>query len=333
MRYLLPDAPPVRGALKIEPEDFVVEELPAYLPSGEGDHLYLWVQKRGRTTQEVAALLATTFGVREREVGHAGQKDRQAVTRQWFSLPRPRAEGALEASPEDEAVTILERRLHRNKLKTGHLRGNRFWLRLRGAAPDREAAEAILRDLERRGVPNYYGEQRFGRDGRNPELGRQVLRGELQPKRHLRKLYLSALQSSLFNAWLDARIDDGLLDVLVPGDLLQRRDGRGVFLSEEPAEDGARLAAGEIDPTGPIFGPRMRQPGGEAAAREARILEASGLTMADLEAGGRLTQGTRRAARIGLSELELGVEGDDLQLAFTLPRGAYATVVTAQLLR
>ncbi len=339
MRYLLPDAPPVRGAIKVEPEDFEVEEIPTYLPSGEGDHLYLWIEKRGCTTQETAEVLARVLGLGARDVGYAGQKDRQAVTRQWFSVLRTSAPGGADAPdtpialPDEARFRILQQTPHRNKLKNGHLIGNRFWIRIRGGGADTEAARTLLEDLRARGVPNYYGEQRFGRDAGNPDRGRQVLKGELRPKRYLRKLYLSALQSELFNAWLDARIDDGLFATAITGDLLQPRGGHGVFLCEDPGTDQSRVDSGEVDPTGPIFGRKMRLTEGPAAPREQAILEAAGLTIEDFGAGGRDTLGTRRAARVGLTDLEIETEGEDLRLAFTLPRGAYATVVLGQVLR
>lgn len=329
MRRLCEGLPPVQGLVKSVPEDFVVEERPAYLPSGEGEHLYLWVEKRGLSTQDVVSALARALGLRPGEVGAAGQKDRQAVTRQWLSVPAAAVPGAL---PEGEGWRILESRRHGNKLRTGHLKGNRFGIRLRGAGAAEAEARAILARLEATGVPNYYGPQRFGRGGDNAEGGRALLEGRRRARgRFERRMLLSALQSALFNDWLDARIDDGLLGAALEGDLLQVRESGGVFWCDDPAVDGPRVAVGEVDPTGPIFGHRMRRPRGEALAREDRVLAAADLTIEAFAAGGRDTQGARRPARVPLGEAEVRSEGADLWVGFALPSGAYATVVLAEL--
>lgn len=327
---LCSDLPGCGGAFKLVPEDFEVEELPAYLPSGEGEHLYLWVEKCGRTTPEVAKLLAKHFGRREREVGYAGLKDRQAVTRQFFSVPgaTPEAAGAFR-HPD---VRVLSCARHRNKLKTGHLAGNRFRVRLRGVR-DPAAAQAVLERLSITGLPNFYGEQRFGRSGDNATQGKRLLAGQTRTSgRFERKLMLSALQAELFNRALVERIRTGTLGTALLGDVLKRCDSGGEFVCKDPAREQPRLDRFEVSPAGPIFGPRMTAAEGDVAASEQALLAAEGLTIDSFREGGAEAQGARRPYRVRLEGHRLEPEGEDLWIEFTLPRGSYATVLLRELI-
>ncbi|RKH05990.1 tRNA pseudouridine(13) synthase TruD [Corallococcus sp. CA053C] len=321
------------GAFKLSPEDFEVEELPAYLPSGEGTHLYLWVEKRGRDTREVVRALATAMGVREDDIGVAGMKDRQAVTRQWLSVPAT-AEPRLPEFALD-GVSVLESKRHGNKLRTGHLKGNRFRLRLRGVKDLGAARESFAR-LSAEGVPNYFGEQRFGRAGDNADLGRMLLLGQRLPKRpdrFQRKLYLSAFQSRLFNQALVQRLEAGTFATALLGDVLRKEETGGLFVCEAPEVDGPRVAAFEVSPAGPMFGPKMTASRGEVAEAEARLLVDAGITLSDFVRGGDETEGTRRPYRVRLGAPDLTVDGEDAVLTFELPRGAYATEVLHELLK
>jgi tRNA pseudouridine13 synthase len=321
------------GAFKLSPEDFEVEELPAYLPSGEGEHLFLWVEKRGRDTRELVRALAQAAGVPEGEVGAAGMKDRQAVTRQWLSVPA-RTEAKL-AGFALEGVRVLHQARHGNKLRTGHLRGNRFRLRLRDVK-DAGAARESFAQLVARGLPNYFGEQRFGRAGDNAEQGRKLLLGERlarRPDRFQRKLYLSAFQSRLFNRALVQRLEAGTFASALLGDVLRKEETGGLFVCEAPEVDGPRVAAFEVSPAGPMFGPKMTPAAHGVAEAEAALLAGEGMTLSDFVRGGGETEGTRRPYRVRLGNPELTPEGEDLLLAFELPRGAYATEVLAELLK
>jgi tRNA pseudouridine13 synthase len=321
------------GAFKLVPEDFEVEELPAYNPSGEGEHLFLWVEKRGRDTREVVRALAQTLGVPEGEVGVAGMKDRHAVTRQLLSVPA-RAEPKL-AGFSLEGVSVLWARRHGNKLRTGHLRGNRFKLRLRGVK-DPGAARETLSQLVARGVPNYFGEQRFGRARDNADRGKALLLGQRlpqRPDRFQRKLYLSAFQSHLFNKALAERLRAGTLDRALLGDVLRKEDTGGLFVCESPEVDGPRVAAFEVSPAGPMFGPKMTPAAHGVAQAEAALLAQEGMTLSDFARGGGETEGTRRPYRVRIGTPGLTPEGEDLLLSFELPRGAYATEVLAELLK
>ncbi|HYO58731.1 tRNA pseudouridine(13) synthase TruD [Archangium sp.] len=330
---LTEDVPGCGGAFKLVPEDFEVEELPAYLPSGEGEHLYLWVEKRGRDTREMVRALAVALGVDEGDVGVAGMKDRQAITRQFLSVPA-RAEARL---PELrlEGVSVLWSRRHGNKLRTGHLRGNRFRLRLRGVKDVGAARESFTR-LGARGMPNYFGEQRFGREGDNADLGRLLVLGQRLPRRpdrFQRKLYLSAFQSRLFNRALVDRLRAGTFDTPLLGDVLRREDSGGLFVCEAPEVDGPRVAAFEVSPAGPLFGPKMSAAAHAVAEVEAKLLAEEGVTLDDFRRGGDETQGGRRPYRVRLGSPSLEVEGEDLVLTFELPKGSYATEVLHELLK
>jgi tRNA pseudouridine13 synthase len=321
------------GAFKLVPEDFEVEELPAYAPSGEGEHLFLWVEKRGRDTREVVRALAQALGLPEGEIGVAGMKDRHAVTRQLLSVPA-RAEPKLSAFSL-EGVSVLWARRHGNKLRTGHLKGNRFRLRLRGVK-DVGAAREAFSLLVARGVPNYFGEQRFGRERDNADRGKVLLLGQRlaqRPDRFQRKLYLSAFQSRLFNRALAARLRAGTFDQALLGDVLRKEDTGGLFVCEAPEVDGPRVAAFEVSPAGPMFGPKMTPSAHGVAEAEAALLAEEGVTLPDFQRGGGETEGTRRPYRVRIGNPEFSLEGEDLVLAFELSKGAYATELLAELLK
>lgn len=336
--YLTADLPGTGGMLRARVEDFFVDEQPAYLPSGSGDHVYVRIEKRGLTTRHAVQQLARALGVNDRDVGVAGMKDRHAVTRQWVSLPPPLTpEAALAVSVE--GVTILEVSRHGNKLRTGHVRANRFVLRVTGADPGAAArATAILARLaEPPGAPNWYGEQRFGRDGDNAQKGRELVSGARRfgKDRKLDRLLVSALQSELFNTWLTARMADGLYRRVLAGDVMKKRAG-GMFVCEDPVTDEARLLAGELVLTGPMFGDKMRRPtdGSPAAEREAAVLAAAGLASNAFGSVRALAEGTRRDATIEVAGARVTpVDDVTYEVGFALPGGAYATAVMRELMK
>lgn len=316
--------------LRETPEDFRVEEVPAYLPSGSGAHTFVRVEKRLRTTEEVARDLARAAGVRSGDVGYAGRKDRVAVTTQWFSVPG--LDPALAAALQLPGARVLEAALHGHKLRTGHLRGNRFEIAVRGATRDvADAARERLARIERQGFPNRYGPQRYGRAGDNAERARELCTGgpSRMPRRDARFL-LSALQARVFDAALAAR--RAPLDAIELGDLAMRHDSGGVFLVEDLEAEAPRAAAFEISATGPIFGTRMSEPAGDVAVREREVLAANGIDLAALRlpAGVRL-RGARRALRARPEDARLEFEGDVLRLQFGLPPGSYASVLVEEL--
>ena len=241
---------------------------------------------------------------------------------------------------------MLRAERHNNKLKTGHLRGNRFVLRVRNVIDPATAvdqAKAIVAALTTApGAPNWYGEQRFGHDGGNVAVGRALVLGTKQRARgrgdqRTERLMVSALQSELFNQWLVQRIADGKSRTAIPGDLMRKRGG-GLFDSIDTAVDAPRVASGEIVPTGPMFGYRVRAPDvtTEAGAKEAQILQEANLSLEDFRRVGDIAEGSRRDAAIELLDVSVHDGGDvagSVVIGFTLPSGAYATVVMREVMK
>jgi len=313
------------------PDSFFVEEIPAYRPSGEGEHLYLWIEKKGLGTPEAVRRVARTLGVSERDVGYAGLKDRHATTRQYLSLPGKNPEEGLAAGCE--GVVVLEAERHGNKLRLGHLRGNRFEVVLfEAGAGEKENLAARLSQLAREGLPNRFGHQRFGADADNVATALAILRGTRKERdRRKRQFFLSALQSAVFNRVLDLRQESGGLLRIRQGDILQKRQSGGLFASEDPALEAERVAAGEIVPTGPMPGNREREPapGTEARALEDRALAELGVTREELATWGRFLPGARRPVTVPveLGDPPAADEAGSVRLRFSLGPGSYATVL------
>jgi len=329
------DLPGSGGALRRTPEDFRVDEVPAYLPSGAGPHLYVRIEKRGRTTRDVLAALARALGVPERDAGYAGLKDRDAVTTQWLSFPVARDPDR--AALESAGLAVLEVSRHANKLRPGHVRGNVFSIAVRGG--DAARAGACAAALAERGLPNFFGPQRFGVEGRNAAVGRALLLGEQTAEarraardRFLRRLSISAYQSLLFNRWLAERMRDGLFAAALAGDVMKKLDTGGLFTCQDPGADGPRVARFEISPAGPMFGHKLLPAAGEALAREERIIAGDGVGLADFARGGGEAEGTRRAARLRV-EPAIAPLDDGYRARFELPKGSYATVVMRELMK
>jgi len=394
-RYLTAHIPGTGGVFKEADEDFLVTEIPAYLPCGDGEHLYVEIEKRGITTLEAIRRIGRALNLPEREIGYAGMKDSRGVTRQTFSLPRIRPEAALEL--DIPGIRILRALRHRNKLKLGHLRGNRFRILIHGVSEGAgEHAAEVMKILEQRGIPNYFGSQRYGAQGNSHHIGRALLRrdfrgavdalmgdpaaitdlrwreavaayhrGEYEeavrlfpvfcrterevaerlvrrPESfdkafdavhpRLKKLYLSALQSWLFDRLLDERLET--FDQVEEGDLAFRHDNGACFLVEAAEVETPRAARLEISPTGPLFGCRMTLPTGAQREREERLLASEELSLEQFDLpGGLRMEGERRPFRVPLGQPEGEQVGNDLILSFSLPRGAYATTVLGEVMK
>ncbi|MGK7312270.1 MAG: tRNA pseudouridine(13) synthase TruD [Candidatus Longimicrobiales bacterium M2_2A_002] len=419
--YLTADRPGLTAVFKARWEDFEVTEIPAIEPDGAGDHLWLEVEKRGLATPRAVSDLARALGVKPSSVGYAGMKDARAIARQWMSVEHVDAGRAL--ALEIPRIRVLRAVRHPRKLRRGWHRGNRFVIRLRpaggnvadGVGSDGrvETVRDVLAVLRDRGVPNYYGRQRFGTRGDTWRVGRALAREQwdeaaaliagrpLRPgdpgvdraagvvpdtgdilrarelfdagryaeaagawprgfgqcarlaeamertegdaaraipvvgKRMLR-LYASAYQSWLFNAVLAERIQEGAMARLLPGDLAWKHDTEALFPVGDPAAEQPRADAFEISPTGPLVGKRMKEPEGDVARLEARVLEAAGLRPSALESRAmRPLTGRRRPLRFALREVGVECGADDrgeyLELRFALPPGCYATAVLREL--
>jgi tRNA pseudouridine13 synthase len=324
----------VLAKFRERPEDFRVDEVPAYAPSGTGEHLFVRFEKTGLNTRDAVDSLARALGSDPRQAGFAGLKDRHAVTTQWASFFH--ADAALAQGLELPGIRVLEAVPHPHKLRTGHLHANRFRIRLRDAGPDAlPIARELLAELLTAGTPNYYGEQRFGQDAQNVGDALRWLRdgGPAPRDPWKRKLLVSAWQSALFNRWLGERVERGELGRAIAGDLMRKEDSGGLFVSEDQGDAQRRLDAWAISPTGPMFGLRMRWPAQEAERIERALWAELGLPDEALSRVSKLAEGTRRVARVRPEALEVDAEGPDLLLAFSLPKGAYATVILRELMK
>lgn len=329
--FLTPDLPGVGGRIKVEPADFEVEELPAYEPAGTGDHLFLWVEKTDLGAEYFVRQVARRLGLPNGDVGTAGLKDRRAITRQWVSVPVS-AETAL-PQLDGNGIRVLNVSRHTNKLKPGHLRGNRFRILARDAHDS--DVEPILDRIRTDGLPNFYGPQRLGRDGETAALGMAFLKGEARKVRSpfLRKLALSAAQSLLFNDYLARRMSDGLLRTVLAGDVMAKWPAGGMFTAEDVAAEQARFDRREIVSAGPMFGRKTFPAKGPAAEREAAVLEGTGLSKASFDGFGKLVMGTRRHNLVYVDDLSATREPAGLRLTFTLPAGSYATVLLREVMK
>lgn len=322
------------ATLREQPEDFRVDELPAYEPSGEGEHLYLRVEKRGLNTRNAIDQIAHKLGLDPRNAGWAGLKDRHATTSQWVSLHAPSPVEIAADTQIGEGLWVREVSRHGNKLRTGHLRGNRFALRLADTDPARDTdVQRVLDTLARRGLPNYFGGQRFGHEGDNltRALDWLVNGGKAPRSPFLRKLWMSTYQAAIFNRVLDARLRDGTLDAALEGDVLRKEPAGGMFVCEAPDVDGGRVRDWEISPTGPMFGVKMRQAAAAVSETENAALEALGGNADLLARAKRHGEGTRRALRVRPEDVQRERRDDGLWLRFTLPAGSYATVLVREL--
>ncbi|MAI24405.1 MAG: tRNA pseudouridine(13) synthase TruD [Spirochaeta sp.] len=316
---------------RVEPEDFKVEEIPLYPPTGEGGHTFVRILKRLRTSDAIARQIAEVAGVPARDVGYAGRKDRVAVTTQWMSVPGLAPDEAL--TLELDGAEVLEAIPHPHKLRTGQLKGNLFELLLRGVdETSEESARARLGEIEQRGMPNRFGAQRFGHGNRNPDKGRAILAGETSLRdRRKARFMISALQSQVFNRTLEER--PLALDAVESGDVARVTESGGLFLVEDVQTDLERASRFEISATGPIFGTKMSEPSGEVALREARIMEEFGIPLGSALSvpRGLRVPGARRPVRVRVGDPVLSREGDDLRFCFGLPSGSYATVLLEEL--
>jgi tRNA pseudouridine13 synthase len=400
--YATPQFPGIGGAVKQRPEDFFVQELPLYEPCGEGEHVYCEIQKIRLTTFQAIDHLAAALNVSAHDIGYAGMKDAQAVTRQIFSIWGVTPEQVMGLHLPDMDVQWAAR--HGNKLRLGHLAANRFAAKIREVSPTAVVKlTEVVKHLETQGMPNYFGEQRFGRRGDNDRLGAALVRGDdkqvlslllgggpsrasgsndepdgearaafdagdweramkLFPRRcgmerrilarliktgrpgsavgavdqRIRRLWVSALQSSLFNAVAARRVAE--LGRLMPGDLAYKHDNGAVFLVEDAVVEQPRADRFEISPTGPLVGFRMTLPEGDPLRIEQEVLDANVLKPSDFRVAGRLkVKGARRPLRVKPENIEIsgGVDehGAYIAAAFTLPAGSFATVFLRELMK
>lgn len=321
------------GRLRHEPEEFVVQELPAYLPSGSGEHIYLWVEKRGISTANLRSKICEVLGVSPKQVGHAGLKDSRAVSRQWISI-HSHADLPVDRL-ESDRVKIRQASRHMNKLRPGHLRGNRFEITVR-ATENQDSLTALLERINSEGFPNYYGEQRFGAAGGNIARGRAILRSSSRPRMPADKarFLVNAYQSSLFNRLVGRRIlETGSLTHMLAGDLAIFHSSSSFFpvQANQLEEARQRASKGEISPSAPLFGSKAPLAEGEAGEWEQALLKEEGLDPVKWRSdrNRHAPKGERRAVRAFPEALEwCGLDIDNLpclRFTFILKPGTYAT--------
>lgn len=325
--------PPLRGRLRIRPEDFLVDEILGYQASGDGEHAFLKVRKRGRNTQEVARVLARHADVAQVAVGYAGLKDRNAITVQHFSVQLPGRESPDWSALEDDTLQILSAERHHRKIRRGSLRGNRFTISVQGVSGDRDRAEQRLAEIRHRGVPNYFGSQRFGHQGQNlPRVADLFAARGRRPGREQKGLLLSAARSQLFNVLLANRVRQKSWDKALAGDVMLLAGSQRQFMFDPDDETIAeRLGQLDVHPTGPMCGRHSRALTAEAEAGnlETDALHSWAEWIDGLQRFG--LDADRRALRLGVPELQWVWRDDALQLQFELVSGAYATAVLREL--
>ena len=321
------------GSLRVTPEDFQVVEDLGLEPSGAGEHVLLKIRKRNLNTLEVARHIARLAGVRPRDVSYAGLKDRVAVTTQTFSVYLPGKADPDWKALEGDNLRVIEAARHHRKLRRGTLRGNRFHLRIPDFHGDAGLLSERLEQIAGNGVPNYFGSQRFGREGSNLQRAQALFAGELKKvRRDKRGIWLSAARSWLFNLVLAERVRQGNWNQLLEGDVMQLAAGSGQFRAEGDENLIERLQRQEVHVTGPLCGrpSRALEPEGAAMELESSVLSGHSSWIHGLRRFG--LDADRRALRMPVQALEWNRDGSVLELNFFLPPGSYATVVVRELL-
>ena len=349
-----------------KPEDFIVEELPLYEPTGTGTHTFFAIRKRNLSTLEAINRIARDLQVRTKQFGYAGLKDKNAVTTQVLSVEGVLPEQVLRIEQSDIEVLWAER--HPHKLRVGHLRGNQFQITRRDIPHEAVSlVESVMKRLAAEGVPNRFGPQRFGNKNDSHLIGKALVKADWEtvmryiltddalqvddvarrmqrelakkpPEKvvmgiphRLRKLYVSAYQAHLFNRILEKRIPD--LGKLIKGDIAVKHDNGAPFLVVDATVEQPRADAFEISPSGPIFGYKMRLPTGDVLALETSLLADEGVRFeAFRKVVGIRLPGTRRPLRMPMQlHAVSAADSEGVRLSFTLPAGGYATVVLEEL--
>ncbi len=325
------DVPLSRAHIRSVAEDFQVDEIPPCLPEGEGEHVWVHIRKRGMTTAQVVDRLSAAAGIHPGMISFAGQKDRHAVTTQWFSLHVPgKVEPDLSRGWTDD-LQLIEAKRHDRKLRRGALKGNRFKLVLRQCEGDRDAFDRRVEAIAQHGVPDYFGEQRFGRGGSNVDRFAQLVAGRLPRGREKRSMMLSSARSWLFNQVLAERVRDGSWNRILPGEVVMLAGSRSIFVAEEVDETlQRRLLENDIHPTGPLPGMGGAQAEGDAAQLEARSLQ-PWQDLVDALVREKVKT-ARRPLRLVPEGMHMAwLDETTVELQFSLPPGAYATAVLREL--
>ena len=325
------NASSLTGNIRSTNEDFQVDEIPDFEPSGEGEHVCLKVRKSGQNTEWTGKQLADIAGVARRDVSYAGLKDRHAVTTQWFSVWLPGKQPPDWSAHLPESIEILEAVRHNRKVRIGTLKGNRFEIVIRECVGDKAAVENTLAIIATQGVPNYFGSQRFGKDNHNIERATAWFSGSIKPKaRHQKSMYLSAARSWLFNHCLSERVSSKQWNVGLDGDVFQLGGSNSCFY--EPLDEvlQQRVSSFDLHPSGPLWGMGELASQHRVRAAESELSTQFPLLSAGLEKHGLKQE--RRSLRLMVNELNYDwLSTDVLELSFGLKPGSYATSVLQEL--
>jgi len=322
--------PQCTAIFKAEPGDFQVDEELGYLPSGSGEHYCVRISKTAITTRQVVEQLARCAGVREVDIGYAGQKDKQGICTQWFSIWLPGGSKPALEPLYDDTLQVLESSWNSRKIRLGTHRSNRFTIRLKKVQG--ESIGQRLDEVALTGVPNYFGEQRFGREGDNAMLAEQWFSGKLRkPGRFQRSMLLSAARSAVFNELLSRRVQSGNWSTYLDGDVMNLEGSESVFVPEEWDEILAeRLHKQDIHPTGPLWGRGELRSSAAANLLERCVQADMAVLCAGLEAHG--LQQSRRSLRLLPREMHYEqIDADEWLIIFSLPPGTYATTVLREI--
>ena len=338
--YLTKDIEGIGGKIKQVEEHFIVEEIPLYEPSGTGEHLYINFTKKALTTRDIENKLRDLFHIKSDKIGFAGLKDKYAITTQTVSLhlgkiDEQKIKEIVENIEKNIPIKINRAKLHKNKLRKGHLLGNKFTIIISDLNTDIKKAititNQVFSEIEKYGLPNYYGEQRFGTFQDNYQEGLQIIVLGKHPRTWIEKFLVSSYQSYLFNEYLKIRIEQGFFDKLLLGDIAKKTDTGGLFKVENLKQDQKRFDAKEISFTGPLYGKKMLTTSDEALKFENAVLEKENISMEQLEKSGVL--GNRRPGRIFPNKLSVKEHEDGIKVEFFLPKGSYATILLREIMK
>lgn len=319
--------PLTKGKLRVAAEDFIVEEQLGFEPEGEGEHHFLLIEKNNLNTTDVARILARLAKLPNRAVSYSGLKDKRAITRQWFSVHIPGLDAPDWQQINSSQLTLLSHARHRRKLKRGVHRGNRFSITLRDCSELDELEQRIAL-VSRCGVPNYFGEQRFGRYGDNVEQAKRWLSGEKKASRELRSIFLSSLRASWFNQYLASRVESGSWDKTLADEIIILNGSNSVFAYNEEDDLSSRLLEGDIHPSGPLLGCDVDHT--TLSSLEVRLAAEHQQWLKAMKPY-RVKQ-QRRSLRVIPQALRMEIKPDaSVTVEFELPRGSYATVIIREL--
>lgn len=329
------------GVIKNKPEHFIVEEIPLYLPSGTGTHLFLNITKKSLASTDLQKKIAALFRIKTLDIGMAGLKDKDSVSTQMISVPIGNTDAesinsAIEKIRLSLPIQVNWARLHANKLKPGHLLGNKFTIIISDIGIDTKTAlsraENIISEIKREGIPNYYGSQRFGIEEKNIEKGHNLIKGKIQVNdRWLRKFLISSYQSYLCNLYLAERLNSGLFSKIIRGDIAKKYSTGGLFEVKDTETDQKRYISKEISFTAPMYGIKMWDASHESKELEDRVLKSTDITLNDFRIM-KIT-GTRRLGRLLVDDIEAKKCQEGILLKFSLPKGAFATNVLREIMK